>query len=120
MTYKARRTSNVSYVSNSLSSPYVLPAAATLLAILRRQLRLQNLGTLARHILPTVDATLYGFLAQVFLLMRDLVAAIPHIYMFLKVMHRIPATISLVFHDNITSEDALGRLHSLQYQQFRH
>jgi hypothetical protein len=61
---------------------------------------------------------------------RALVALIRHVHSLIyvwpkllllwRVMQRLPPTISLVLHDNITFEDVLGRIHSLQYQQFKH
>jgi hypothetical protein len=67
-------------------------------------------------------------LADVF--SRALVALIRHLYSLLhvwpqillvwQIMRRLPPTISLILHDNITFEDVLGRIHSLQYQQFKH
>jgi hypothetical protein len=49
-----------------------------------------------------------------------LVLALPHVVTALKLSRRIPATVSLILHDNEHFEDALGRQHSLQFNQFRY
>jgi hypothetical protein len=44
----------------------------------------------------------------------------PQLLLAWRVLQRFPPTISLVLHDNIAFEDVFGRIHSLQYQQFKH
>jgi hypothetical protein len=48
------------------------------------------------------------------------ILALPHVVTALKFSRRIPAAVSLVLRDNVHFEDALGRQHSLQFNQFRY
>jgi hypothetical protein len=52
--------------------------------------------------------------------LHNLIHAWPQLLVLWQVMQRLPPAISLALHDNITFEDVLGRIHSLQYQQFKH
>jgi hypothetical protein len=60
------------------------------------------------------------FLASFLVCFRDLILALPQLILLYRVLRRLPPAISLVLHDNINFEDALGRVQSLQFQQFRH
>lgn len=49
-----------------------------------------------------------------------LVFAIPQLVLLGEVLRRLPPAVSLVLRDNIRFEDACGRVHGLQYAQFRY
>ena len=66
------------------------------------------------------SALLRTFMTSACSLIEALVFAIPQLTLMLKVMRSLPPAVSLVLRDNILFEDALGRTHSLQFQQFRH
>ena len=67
-----------------------------------------------------VTAIVKIFLASFLVCFRDLILALPQLILLYRVLRRLPPAISLVLHDNINFEDALGRVQSLQFQQFRH
>jgi hypothetical protein len=52
--------------------------------------------------------------------LHNLLHVCPQLLLAWEVLWRLPHTISLVLHVNTTFEDVLGRIHSLQYQQFKH
>jgi hypothetical protein len=79
-----------------------------------------NLKILLRRLSVEVEVVLRSFLASLFVFLRDILMALPQINMIWKILRRLPPTISLVLHDNIRFEDALGRVQSLQYQQFKY
>ena len=67
-----------------------------------------------------VTAIVKLFLASFLVCFKDLILALPQLILLYRVLRRLPPAISLVLHDNINFEDALGRVQSLQFQQFRH
>lgn len=103
--------------------PNAVPATTQLtltMAIPRLDISTRHIAVLFRSLLCEVELVLRLASAWLSLLLRDLTRVLPQMLLFVRVMHRLPRAISLVLHDNITFEDALGRFHSLQYQQFRH
>lgn len=52
--------------------------------------------------------------------LRGFLLALPHAFMAAYVMGTLPSRISTLLSDNLSFEDALGRVLSLQFQQFRH
>ena len=81
--------------------------ADTVLAVLK------NLPLKANVVLQHVVVTVLA-------LLQELLRSLPHVILFLRLLRQIPRAVSLVCHDNIRFEDALGRMQSLQYQHFRH
>lgn len=75
---------------------------------------------LFRHLLIEVQTVLQMYCAWFCTLLGGFILALPQVVLILRTMHRLPKAISLVLHDIMSFEDAIGRLHSLQYQQFRH
>lgn len=75
---------------------------------------------LFRHLLVEVQTLLQMYYAWFCTLLGGFILALPQMVLILRTLHRLPKAMSLVLHDNMNFEDALGRLHSLQYQQFRH
>lgn len=68
-----------------------------------------------------VRVALQLFFAYLPIGFQNMLVALPHlVVLYQLVLQRLPQAISLVLHDNITFEDALGRTQSLQFQQFRH
>lgn len=75
---------------------------------------------LFRRLLIEVETILQMCCAWFCILLDGFVLALPQMLLILRTLHRLPKAISLILHDNMSFEDALGRFHSLQYQQFRH
>lgn len=99
------------------------PASARLtltMTIPQLQISTQDKLLLLRHLFVEVNAVLLMCFAWFYLLLKDVLLVLPQVLAIIKVLHRLPQAISLVLHDNMSFEDALGRFHSLQYQQFRH
>jgi hypothetical protein len=90
------------------------------LTLPRLNITKQDLQILLRRLSAEVETVLRLCFAIFLVYLRDLLWALPQIIMIYKVLQRLPQAISLTLHDNITFEDALGRVHSLQYQQFKH
>ena len=67
-----------------------------------------------------VTAIVKLFLASFLVCFKDLILALPQLILLYRFLRCLPPAISLVLHDNINFEDALGRVQSLQFQQFRH
>lgn len=90
------------------------------LTLPRLQITKQDLQILFQRLSTEVETALRLFFAIFFVCLKDLLLALPQIIMIYKILQRLPQAISLTLHDNITFEDALGRVQSLQYQQFKH
>ena len=67
-----------------------------------------------------VTVILKIFLASLIVCLKDILLALPQLVMLYRIMRRLPQAISLVLRDDISFEDALGRIQSLQFQQFKH
>ena len=80
----------------------------------------RDLEKLLQYLSAEVETILRLFFAIFLVSLRDLLLVLPQIFMIYKLLQRLPQAISLVLHDNMTFEDALGRVQSLQYQQFKH
>lgn len=79
----------------------------------------REMADILRYFSSEVEAVLKIFLASFFISLKDLLLALPQLIMVYRILQRLPQAISLVLHDNITFEDALGRVQSLQFQQFK-
>jgi hypothetical protein len=79
-----------------------------------------DLKILLQRLSVEFEIVLGFFLASLFVCLKDLIWALPQTLIIRRILQRLPQTISLVVHDNMRFEDALGRVHSLQYQQFKH
>ena len=90
------------------------------LSLPRFNITKRDLQTLLRHLSAEVETVLRFFLASFFFCLKDLLLALPQIVLIYKILQRLPQAICLTLHDNMTFEDALGRVESLQYQQFKH
>lgn len=84
------------------------------------QISTHDMTLLFRRLLTEVEIVLQLIFARLCVLLKKLIVILPQMLVIMKVLQRLPQAISLVLHDNMTFEDALGRFHSLQYQQFRH
>ena len=80
----------------------------------------RDLLNLLQRLSAEVEIVLRLFLASFLVCLKDLLLALPQIGLIYKILQRLPQAISLTLHDNMTFEDALGRVQSLQYQQFKH
>lgn len=67
-----------------------------------------------------VEAIIRVLFASILIFLKQFILALPQILFLVQVARRIPQAVSLVLRDNITFEDALGRIQSLQYQHFRY
>ena len=90
------------------------------LAIPQLGLPIKEAVSIMQHFSTELRVVLKVFLASFVVCLKDLLLALPQLILLYKVLRRLPQAISLVLHDNITFEDALGRMQSLQFQQFRH
>jgi hypothetical protein len=90
------------------------------LTLSRLNITKQDLQILLRHLSAEVETVLRLCFAVFLVCLKDLLWALPQIIVIYKILQRLPQAISLTLHDNVTFEDALGRIQSLQYQQFKH
>jgi hypothetical protein len=107
----------------SQNNPLVLQDTSRLKLVLtmpQLQLSFKEANSILQSFSAEVTAILKIFLASFLVCLKDLLLALPQLILLYRVMRRLPPAISLVLHDNITFEDALGRVQSLQFQQFRH
>lgn len=90
------------------------------LTIPRLNLSTRDIVSLLSYLSEEVEQVVKLFVASFVICFKDLLLAIPQMVLLYRVLRRLPQAISLVLHDNITFEDALGRVQSLQFQQFKH
>jgi hypothetical protein len=90
------------------------------LTLPRLNITKQDLQILLRHLSAEVETVLKLCFAVFLVRLKDLLWALPQIVVIYKILQRLPQAISLTLHDNMTFEDALGRVQSLQHQQFKH
>lgn len=90
------------------------------LTLPRLNITKQDLQILLRYLSAEVETVLRLCFAVFLVCLKDLLWALPQIIVICKILQRLPQAISLTLHDNMTFEDALGRVQSLQYQQFKH
>ena len=116
------RTEPQSATRSQTSPPISHDASRLTLVLTIPQLRLpaREVLSILKHFSAEVEAVLNVFFASFMVCLRDLLLALPQMYLIYRVLQRLPQAVSLVLHDNIIFEDALGRMQILQFQQFRH
>jgi hypothetical protein len=90
------------------------------LTVPQLNLSTKDIKSILRHFYEEVKILVKAFLVSFLICFKDLLLATPQLFLVYTILQRLPATISLTLHDNITLEDALGRVQALQFQQFRH
>lgn len=79
----------------------------------------QLLGDIFRDLFIVLSSDVAEIFTQALVMLirhlHNLLHVCPQLLLAWEVLWRLPRTISLVFHVNITFEDVLGRIHSLQY-----
>ena len=90
------------------------------LTIPQLHLSFKEAASILQNFSAEVTVILKIFLASFLVCFKDLLLALPQLILLCRILRRLPPAIFLVLHDNITFEDALGRVQSLQFQQFRH
>jgi SCA7, zinc-binding domain len=104
----------------SLSLPQDTSRMMLVLTIPQLHLSATDAISILQHFSAELVLILKAVLASFIFCLKDLLIALPQLILLYRVLKRLPQAISLVLHDNITFEDALGRMQSLQFQQFRH
>lgn len=107
-------------LADNRQQPNISPGLTLVLSIPQLNLPTQHIAFLLRHFCAEAGMILRLFFASFLFHIKELLLAVPHLMLLYRVSQRIPQMLSLVMHDNIAFEDALGRLHSLQFQQFKH
>lgn len=99
------------------------PATARMtlaLTVPQLQISTKYRALLLRHFLTEVKAVLLLWFVWVCKGLSDIVLVLPQIISIITVLNRIPQAISLILRDNMSFEDAMGRIYSLPYQYFRY
>lgn len=96
------------------------PGLTLVLKIPQLNLSRRDIASILQHFSGELELVLKLFFASFLSCLKDFLFAVPQMVLLYRVLRRLPQAISLVLHDNITFEDALGRVQSLQFQQFRH
>jgi hypothetical protein len=110
-------TCQKSSASPVMSNAHCITLALT---ILRLGLSLSDIRDLLGRYFNNQDETLVQVLLASFLtLLRDFFWALPQLILVVKFMRCLPRSVSCLLSDNMRFEDALGRVQSLQFQQFR-
>ncbi len=114
------------YIDDRLASarttPDTVASARVTLTLTIPDLRLskQDVALLFGRLSNEVEAVRQALSIWTRTMLAFVVLVVPQLLLLQRTLRRLPAAISLVLHDNMTFEDALGRFHSLQFQQFRH
>lgn len=80
----------------------------------------QALTLLSKLITLSFSIALGILLHELYRFFLTVLFLFPQLASYLRVLRSIPRSVSLYLQDNINFEDVLGRLHSLQFEQFRH
>jgi hypothetical protein len=91
-----------------------------ILAIPQMNLLTQQVKALLSRLRAEVEVFGRFSIAALLVSLKRVVLVIPQLVQIGRVMNSLPPAISLVLHDNLRFTDALGRFHSLQFQQNRH
>lgn len=67
----------------------------------------------------TVETVIRSIMAYVLIALEEFLTRLPQVLIIARMIHVLPRAISLMGHDCIRFEDALGRIQNLQYQHFR-
>jgi hypothetical protein len=91
-----------------------------ILAISQINLPSQLVKALLSRLRAKVEAFGRFSIATLLTSLKQIVLVVPQLMQISRVMNSLPPAVSLVLHDNLRLTDALGRFHSLQFQQNRH
>jgi serine/threonine protein kinase len=80
----------------------------------------KDAALLYRRLSGEVNSILLTLSVHMARMLAFFVLLMPQLILLQRTLRRLPAAINLALNDNLTLEDALGRFHSLQFQQFRH
>jgi hypothetical protein len=101
--------------------PSTSPRATRLLTIPNMNIPLEEMGSKLKRFSEEFEIALQLFFRFLPIGFQNLLLTLPHLFLLCQLLlQRLPQIISLVLHDNISFEEALGRVHSLQFQQFKH
>ena len=105
---------------NQRQHPSTSQGLMLVLTIPQLNLSAKDITSILRLFYDEVLFILEAFVVSFLVYFKALLIAIPQLVLVHRMLQRLPAVISLALNDNITFEDALGRVQSLQFQQFRH